>query len=91
MELVTENVAEEKELTPYEIERDKPMPSRNHGKLQMRIGRLLLNQYESRFDIVSEPTLQMLERPRVPDLAFSMFKKVIGLMMKLKLQKFHRE
>ena len=75
MELITErrpieNVAEERELTSYEIERDKPMPSRNHGKLQMRIGRLLLNQYENRFDIVSEPTLQMLERPRVPDLAF---------------------
>jgi Uma2 family endonuclease len=70
MELLVENVVEERELLPYEIERDKPMPSFNHGKLQMRIGRLLLNQYEDRFDIVSEPTLQMLERPRVPDLAF---------------------
>ncbi len=70
MELLVENVVEERELSPYEIERDKPMPSFNHGKLQMRIGRLLLNQYEDRFDIVSEPTLQMLERPRVPDLAF---------------------
>jgi Uma2 family endonuclease len=70
MELVIENVTEERELSTYEIERNKPMPSRNHGKLQMRIGRLLLNQYENRFDIVSEPTLQMLERPRVPDLAF---------------------
>jgi Uma2 family endonuclease len=70
MELFVENVVEERELSPYEIERDKPMPSFNHGKLQMRIGRLLLNQYEDRFDIVSEPTLQMLERPRVPDLAF---------------------
>lgn len=70
MELLTENVAEERALSPYEIERDKPMPSRNHGKLQMRIGRSLLNQYENRFDIVSEPTLQMFERPGVPDLAF---------------------
>jgi Uma2 family endonuclease len=70
MELLIESVVEERELTTYEIERDKPMPSFNHGKIQMRIGRLLLNQYEDRFDIVSEPTLQMLERPRVPDLAF---------------------
>jgi Uma2 family endonuclease len=70
MELLVGNVVEERELSPYEIERDKPMPSFNHGKLQIRIGRLLLNQYEDRFDIVSEPTLQMLERPRVPDLAF---------------------
>ena len=70
MELLIESVVEERELTTYEIERNKPMPSFNHGKLQMRIGRLLLNQYENRFDIVSEPTLQMPERPRVPDLAF---------------------
>ncbi len=70
MELLLENVVEDRELTSYEIERDKPLPSFNHGKLQMRIGGLLLNQYEDRFDIVSEPTLQMLERPRVPDLAF---------------------
>ncbi len=70
MELLTEPVAEERVLSVYELERHKPMPSKNHGKLQMRIGRLLLNQYEDRFDIISEPTLQMSERPRVPDLAF---------------------
>lgn len=70
MELVLENLAEERELSTYEIERDKPMPSRNHGKLQMRIGFEMMAKYRNRFDIVSEPTLQMLERPRVPDLAF---------------------
>jgi hypothetical protein len=70
MELVLENLAEERELSTYEIERDKPIPSRNHGKLQMRIGFEMMAKYRNRFDIVSEPTLQMLERPRVPDLAF---------------------
>jgi Uma2 family endonuclease len=70
MELLVENVVEERELLPYEIERDKPMPSFNHGKIQMRIGYEMMAQYGNRFDIVSEPTLQMLERPRVPDLAF---------------------
>lgn len=70
MELLLENLAEERELSTYEIERDKPMPSRNHGKLQMRIGFEMMAKYRNRFDIVSEPTLQMLERPRVPDLAF---------------------
>jgi Uma2 family endonuclease len=70
MELLVENVVEERELLPYEIERDKPMPSFNHGKLQMRIGFEMMSKYSNRFDIVSEPTLQMLERPRVPDLAF---------------------
>ena len=70
MELLIESVVEERELSRYEIERDKPMPSFNHGKLQMRIGFEMMAKYSNRFDIVSEPTLQMLERPRVPDLAF---------------------
>jgi Uma2 family endonuclease len=70
MELLLENLAEERELSTYEIERDKPIPSRNHGKLQIRIGFEMIAKYRNRFEIVSEPTLQMLERPRVPDLAF---------------------
>lgn len=70
MELLVEGIVEERELSQYEIERNKPMPSFNHGKLQMRIGFEMMSKYSNRFDIVSEPTLQMLERPRVPDLAF---------------------
>jgi Uma2 family endonuclease len=70
MELLVESIVKERELSPYEIERDKPMPSFNHGKIQMRIGYEMMAKYGNRFDIVSEPTLQMLERPRVPDLAF---------------------
>jgi Uma2 family endonuclease len=70
MELLIESVVEERELTAYEIERNKPMPSFNHGKIQMRIGFEMMAKYRNRFDVVSEPTLQMLERPRVPDLAF---------------------
>ncbi len=70
MELLTEPVAEERVLSAYELERHKPMPSKNHGKLQMRIGFEMMTKYRNRFDIISEPTLQMSERPRVPDLAF---------------------
>jgi Uma2 family endonuclease len=71
MELLIEPVLDEAELSDsYELERNKPMPSKNHGKLQMRIGFEMMSKYRNRFDIISEPTLQIPERPRVPDLAF---------------------
>jgi hypothetical protein len=54
----------------YELERGKPIPSKNHGKLQMRIGHLMLDRYAQQYDVVSEATLEMPEHPRVPDLAF---------------------
>ena len=69
MELPTETVAE-RELSDYEIERDKPMPTYNHGKIQTRIGHLVLNDYEDRYEPISEPTLATPERPRTPDLGF---------------------
>ncbi len=69
MELLVESVIESK-LSTYEIERNKPMPSRNHAKLQSRIAHLILSQYEEFYDVLSEPTLDMLPKPRVPDLAF---------------------
>ncbi len=70
MELSLVETESATELSAYEIERGKPMPSKNHGKLQMRIGFEMMIKYSNRFDIVSEPTLLMPERPRVPDLAF---------------------
>lgn len=69
MELLTETVAE-RELTDYEIERNKPMPTYNHGKLQTRIGHLILKNYEDRYEAISEPTLDTPVRPRTPDLGF---------------------
>ncbi len=69
MELQTGVVAE-RELSDYEIERNKPMPTYNHGKLQTRIGHLMLNKYEDRYEPISEPTLATPERPRTPDLGF---------------------
>lgn len=40
MEVVAvELTVDEEGRSAYEIERDKPMPSKNHGKLQARLGR----------------------------------------------------
>ena len=35
--------------SPYEIERGKPMPSRNHAYIQHRIGKLIDRKYEDTF------------------------------------------
>ncbi len=56
-------------LTDYEIERGKPMPSKNHGKIQARISQQILNEYEERFDVISELSLQSPNPPSVPDVS----------------------
>ena len=44
-------------LSPYEIERNKPMPNFVHGVLQSKISRLLGNQYENKFLFPNELSL----------------------------------
>ncbi len=41
----------------YEIERNKPLPNRIHGAIQLCIGYLLRMQYADRFQFVSEVSL----------------------------------
>ncbi|MCS7012501.1 MAG: Uma2 family endonuclease [Chloroherpetonaceae bacterium] len=53
----------------YELERGKPVPSRNHGKIQARLSQVLLNRYGTQYDIVSEVTLALPEKDATPDLA----------------------
>lgn len=64
-----EAVIEQPALTDYEIERGKPMPSKNHGKIQARISQQVLNSYEERFDVISELSLQAPNLPSVPDVS----------------------
>ncbi len=64
-----EAVIEQPALTDYEIERGKPMPSKNHGKIQARISQQVLNQYEEQFDVISELSLQVPNLPSVPDVS----------------------
>ena len=70
MELLGESVVAEKEISAYEIERNKPMPSKNHGYLQTRILSEIDHAYRKQFTIFSEIEIQMPERPNcVPDIA----------------------
>jgi len=61
-----ENVAVQPELSDYEKERGKEMPSLNHSILQLRLG-ILLSGYKE-FSVTSELTLKFGEWKRTPDL-----------------------
>lgn len=57
------------EKNDYEIERNKPMPSKNHSYIQLRLGAALLNAYEDRFNFLSELDLAPPGvKPSVPDI-----------------------
>ncbi|UFH55904.1 Uma2 family endonuclease [Spirosoma sp. KNUC1025] len=56
------------EISDYELERGKPMPSKNHGKLQFRIAKAISDNTGERFDILTEVSLE-LSRPVTPDIA----------------------
>jgi Uma2 family endonuclease len=55
--------------TEYMLERGKPMPSKNHAKLEARISRALLNQYLDVFDIQNEVSLELTSGKATPDVA----------------------
>ena len=67
--IVAEQAVDEVVRSTYELERGKPMPSFNHGKIQARISQQLLNQYEAQFDVVSELSLEAPNLPSVPDVS----------------------
>ena len=69
MELLTETITE-RELTEYEIERNKPMPSLNHAVLQSNIVFELRTLLRKQYTILSEISIIMPEKPdAVPDIA----------------------
>jgi Uma2 family endonuclease len=53
----------------YELERNKPMPSLNHAKIQFRLAMHLGLAYSSEFDILPELTIAFPVKPAVPDIA----------------------
>jgi Uma2 family endonuclease len=66
MELYHEAI-EQETLTDYEIERGKPMPSRNHSLVQNRLSFLLTKDYEQEFSFLSEAEISFLPKNAVPD------------------------
>lgn len=57
------------ELTPYEIERGKPMPSKNHGYVQGKFLFLLNLHGEKDYTFFSELSLDLADWESVPDIA----------------------
>jgi Uma2 family endonuclease len=53
----------------YELERGKPIPSKNHAIVQGNIYFLLRQKYESLYRFVTEVSILMHEKERIPDLA----------------------
>ena len=57
------------QLSEYEIERNKPLPSLNHGVVQGNLIFLLKSKTKARFTIASELSLDLAEWPSVPDIS----------------------
>lgn len=56
------------EIPAYELERGKPIPSKNHAKLQFRIAKAISDNSNDRFDILTEVSLD-LSKPVTPNIA----------------------
>jgi Uma2 family endonuclease len=69
MELLVENWAE-REMTAYESERGKPMPSFNHSYIQNNLIIEINIYFRQKFTTMPELTLEMPEKPNcVPDIS----------------------
>ncbi len=69
MEAVIEVERVERERTPYEQERGKPMPETIHSAVQMNLGIALATRYPDLFRLLPELTLATEPVVTVPDLA----------------------
>ena len=57
------------EISQYELERGKPMPSKLHARVQYNIGFQLGLLYLDQYDFLSELTLDLSDWESVPDIA----------------------
>ncbi len=74
MELLTErrsveNIVEERQLSTYETERNKPMPSTLHAAIQSNLSFEFKLNYKERFRVYSEITLDTPPNGSTPDVA----------------------
>ncbi|MDX2304705.1 MAG: Uma2 family endonuclease [Microscillaceae bacterium] len=56
------------QLSEYEKERGKPMPSKNHGLIQSNLTGLLFASYRKTYSFPTELTLHLGEKDYVPDI-----------------------
>ncbi len=57
----------------YQKERNKPMPSKNHSRIQRRLVRMFDNAYGEEFDVFPEFELELLGKKAVPDVSIFPF------------------
>jgi Uma2 family endonuclease len=57
------------EISPYELQRGKPMPSENHAYVQAKIVSKRDSTYEEQYSIFSELSLDLDSWESVPDVA----------------------
>ena len=62
------------EISDYELERGKPVPSRNHSIVQLNVGFELKTRYREQFRFMSEINIDIAGRVLVPDIGI--FEKV---------------
>ncbi|MFY7911709.1 MAG: Uma2 family endonuclease [Emticicia sp.] len=67
MTAFTEQIDAEAE---YLLERGKPMPSKNHSKLESRLSFLMTRDYEKKYDTFVELSLELSTGKATPDLCF---------------------
>ena len=53
----------------YELERDKPMPSKNHAIVQTNLVILLGTKYQGKYRALSEVSIVVSTKEKVPDIA----------------------
>jgi len=69
METVIEVERVEREMTPYELERGKPVPDAKHAAVQMTLGAELVVRYRQQYRVYSELSLDTQPKGTTPDLA----------------------
>ena len=68
MELLTE-IDSERDLSPYELERGKPMPDTIHAAIQSNISFEMKTHYRETYRCLSEISLATLPESTTPDIA----------------------
>ena len=56
-------------LSEYEIERNKPLPSKNHSFIQLNLGSELRAKYKNKYRFASELSLELNYWGSVPDIS----------------------
>ena len=56
-------------LSEYEIERNKPLPSKNHSFIQLNLGSELRDKYKNKYRFASELSLELNYWGSVPDIS----------------------